>query len=44
MKKRHIRISREGKTKIEVEGGNGADCLEFTALVEKAVGEVERAL
>lgn len=41
MKKMHIRINRDGKTSLEVEGGNGSDCLEFTKLVEKAVGDVE---
>jgi len=42
MKKMHIRIGKDGKTAIRVEGGKREDCVEFTALVEKAVGVVEK--
>jgi hypothetical protein len=41
MKKMKIRIDRKGKTKIQVEGGSGTDCLDFTRSVEDALGVVE---
>jgi hypothetical protein len=41
MKKMHIRIKRDGKTEIRVEGAEGHDCLAFTHSVEKALGVVE---
>lgn len=41
MKKMHIRIKRDGKTEIRVEGAEGDDCLAFTRSVEKALGVVE---
>ncbi len=41
MKKMKITIDREGKTSINVEGARGEECLEFTNLVEKAVGELK---
>lgn len=41
MKKMRIRIKRDGKTEIRVEGAEGHDCLAFTGSVEKAVGVVE---
>jgi hypothetical protein len=41
MKKMHIRIGRDGRTRIRVEGGQGDDCLPFTQAVENALGEVE---
>ncbi len=42
MKKMIVRIDKEGKTTIRVEGAVGEECLEFTRLVERAVGEVSR--
>ena len=41
MKKMRIRIKRDGKTEIRVEGAEGDDCLAFTRAVEQALGEVE---
>jgi hypothetical protein len=41
MKKMYIRIRRDGKTEIRVEGAEGHDCLAFTRSVEKALGAVE---
>jgi hypothetical protein len=37
-----IRIGRDGRTEIRVEGGQGDDCLAFTRAVEQAVGTVEQ--
>ena len=42
MKKMHIRIGRDGKTEIRVEGGQGDDCLAFTRAIEQAIGAVEQ--
>jgi len=42
MKKMRIRIGRDGKTTVAVEGVAGPACLEFTKLVEQAVGVVEK--
>ena len=42
MKKMLVRIGRDGLTQVRVEGAVGAECLEFTRLVEAAVGTVER--
>jgi hypothetical protein len=45
MKKMNITIDKDGKTSIQVGGARVDECLEFTKLVEKAVGEVkERTL
>jgi len=41
MKKMRIRIARDGRTQIRVEGGKGADCLDFTRAMEQALGVVE---
>ncbi|MCO6455035.1 MAG: DUF2997 domain-containing protein [Pirellulaceae bacterium] len=41
MKKMRIRIKTDGKTTIQVEGATGDECLDFTRLVEQALGEVE---
>lgn len=40
IKKMRIRIARDGRTEIRVEGGQGDDCLSFTRAVEEAVGEI----
>jgi hypothetical protein len=42
MKKMKIRIGRDGKVSISVEGGQGPDCVEFTKAVEQAAGVVEK--
>ncbi len=42
LKKMKIRIAADGRTQIEVEGGEGADCLAFTAAMEQTLGSVER--
>lgn len=42
MKKMKIRISKQGKTTIQVEGASGPECVEFTKLVENAVGSAEK--
>ncbi|HID22250.1 MAG TPA: DUF2997 domain-containing protein [Planctomycetaceae bacterium] len=41
VKKMRIRIRRDGKTEIRVEGAEGDECLDFTRAIEQAVGEVE---
>jgi hypothetical protein len=41
IKKMKIRITQAGETQIQVEGGQGEDCLAFTQAVESAVGKVE---
>jgi len=41
MKKMRIRITRDGRTEIRVEGGEGADCLAFTQAMERALGTVD---
>jgi hypothetical protein len=35
-----IRIGKDGKTTIAVEGGNGTNCLEFTKTIEERLGKV----
>lgn len=42
IKKMRIRITRDGRTQITVEGGEGDNCLAFTRAVENAVGCVEQ--
>jgi len=42
IKKMRIRIGRDGRTEIRVEGGQGDDCLAFTRAVEQALGTVEQ--
>lgn len=42
IKKMRIRIRRDGRTEIRVEGGQGDDCLTFTRAVEQALGAVEQ--
>ena len=42
MKKMKIRIGRDGKTTVAVEGASGGECLEFTRAIERAVGAVEK--
>ncbi len=42
IKKMRIRIGRDGRTRIAVEGGEGDNCLAFTRAVENAVGAVEQ--
>ncbi len=39
MKKMRIRIMRDGRTELRVEGAVGAECEEFTKAFEQAVGE-----
>ncbi|KOR31919.1 hypothetical protein TI05_10545 [Achromatium sp. WMS3] len=41
MKKMKIRITNAGETQIQVEGGQGDDCVTFTQAVEAAVGKVQ---
>lgn len=40
MKKMRIRIGKDGKVKLDVEGAVGTECREFTKLFEQAVGDV----
>lgn len=42
MKKMRIRIGKDGKTTVSVEGACGPECLEFTKAFEEAVGLVEK--
>ena len=42
IKKMRIRIQRDGRTEIRVEGGQGDDCLAFTRGMEQALGQVEK--
>lgn len=42
MKKMRIRIGRDGRATVSVEGAAGQECLEFTKLVEEALGSVEK--
>ncbi len=42
MKKMRIKINRNGKVTVKVEGAAGDECIEFTRLFEKALGEVEK--
>ena len=41
-KKMRIRIGRDGRTEIKVEGGQGDDCIAFTRALEEALGQVEQ--
>ena len=41
MQKMRIRIGKDGKVSIQVEGGHGSDCEVFTKAIENAVGNVE---
>ena len=41
MKKMRIRIGRDGKATVRVEGVVGPGCLDLTKAVEEAIGEVE---
>jgi len=41
IKKVRIRIGVDGRTQFKVEGGQGADCVDFTRALEQAVGSVE---
>ena len=41
IKKVRIRIGLDGSTQFKVEGGQGADCVDFTRALEQAVGSVE---
>ena len=41
IKKVRIRIGLDGRTQFKVEGGQGADCIDFTRALEQAVGNVE---
>ncbi len=42
MKQMRIRIGKDGKTRLLVEGASGPECLDFTRLFEQALGEVEK--
>ncbi len=42
IKKVRIRIGLDGRTQFKVEGGQGADCIDFTRALEQAVGNVEK--
>ena len=37
IKKVRIRIGLDGRTQFKVEGGQGADCIDFTRALEQAV-------
>ena len=37
MKRMRIIINQQGQTSIDVEGGQGTDCLDFTRAVEEAL-------
>jgi len=41
MKKMRIRIGKDGRATVKVEGVVGPGCLEFTKAIEEAIGEVE---
>lgn len=41
MKKMRIRIARDGRTEIRVEGAEGSECLAFTKAMENALGAVQ---
>ena len=41
IKKVRIRIGVDGRTQFKVEGGLGADCVDFNRALEQAVGSVE---
>ena len=40
MKKLRMRIAKDGKVRMDVEGAVGTECREFSALFEAAVGNV----
>lgn len=42
MKKMRIKINRDGKVTVKVEGAVGDECIAFTRLFEKAIGDVEK--
>lgn len=42
MKKMRIRIGKDGKTTVKVEGACGPECIDFTKAFEDAVGTVEK--
>ena len=42
MKKMRVRIGCDGKVTVKVEGAAGPECVEFTSLFEKAIGDVEK--
>ena len=42
MKKMRVKIGLNGKTTVQVEGAEGPECVEFTRLFEKALGDVEK--
>ena len=44
MKKMRIRIGRDGKARVQVEGAVGEECLDFTKVFEEAMGEVEERI
>ena len=41
IKKVRICIGLDGRTQFKVEGGQGADCVDFPRALEQAVGSVE---
>ena len=41
MSKMRIKIGRDGKATVQVEGVAGPGCVEFTKAFEQAIGEVE---
>lgn len=41
MKKMRIRIGKDGKATVKVEGVSGPGCVELTKAFEEAIGEVE---
>jgi len=41
MKKIRIRIGKDGKTTVQVEGCTGPSCVDLTKAFEQAVGDVE---
>lgn len=42
MKKMRIKIGKDGRTTVRVEGAAGEECLEFTRSMEQALGAVEK--
>ena len=40
MKRMRIRIKKDGKVQLDVEGAVGPECRDFTRLFEEAVGDV----
>ena len=37
-----VRITKDGRTEIRVEGGQGEDCINFTKSLEQAIGKVQQ--